>query len=293
MARCFSSGQVVGASLGARRGLPALDAIVQALAGGAFNFEVLSRLHGQPDIALSSDALHMHLDTLLQRGDGDGGQLPSLDAVPEVIVQDEPAAAAQPLPLDRVMLLTLLAVDGVRTVREVVAHRGTIDALWQLGSLAAAGLIRVPAPNRSLAAAPGAPLGSLAAAPGPAPPIGQRTVGRNRRRGRAIGPRPDRARARATRPRPDRARARAIRPSPGSARARASEPRQSLSEARLRRRSAEFVRSAYAPTSSCFAAETPMPLFDQQRELCLSDQFGTCPRGLSMAVAPDCRALEA
>src|SRR5262249_18844911 len=29
----------------------------------------------------------------------------------------------------------------------------------------------------------------------------------------------------------------------------------------------------------CFAAGTPLPLsFDQQRELCLSEQFGTCPR---------------
>src|SRR5439155_12636305 len=29
----------------------------------------------------------------------------------------------------------------------------------------------------------------------------------------------------------------------------------------------------------CFAASTPLPLsLDQQRELCLSDQFGMCPR---------------
>src|SRR5439155_9113450 len=43
----------------------------------------------------------------------------------------------------------------------------------------------------------------------------------------------------------------------------------------------------------CFAAGTPLPLsLDQQRELCLSEEYGTCPRLTMAATAPHARAAQ-
>src|SRR5207237_2675224 len=58
----FDSGEVVGAALGSRHGLSALDALMQALPGGAFVFDSDARLDGARDIELSREALQAHLD---------------------------------------------------------------------------------------------------------------------------------------------------------------------------------------------------------------------------------------
>ena len=109
---------------------------------------------GAPNIDLSPDALQTHLDTLVARIVGGKPSLPSVDSVPELVAQDESGAGEDPLPLDRGTLQTLLAVDGQRTVREIVAHRGSFDALWQLGNLAEVGLVRLGSIGSGRPAAP-------------------------------------------------------------------------------------------------------------------------------------------
>jgi len=241
----FAAGQVTGSSLGGLRGLKALDALVQALPAGTFRFEALAQAVGAADIALSPEALQAHLDDLAARIATGAARLPAFDAVPQVVVRDDPGAGAEPLPLDRLMLLTLLAVDGQRTVREIVAHRGSIDALWQLGSLADVGLIQVP-PDAlaSTAVTPvlSADVDRLQPAAVIEPPA---------RRPIVLDVRPQDEASHC--------------PKLGFE----DDPRNSFARpTRLHR---------------CFAAGTPLALsIDQQRELCLSDQFGTCPR-LSMA----------
>src|ERR1700730_2983633 len=139
----FEAGQLTGASLGSRRGLSALDGLVEALPGGSFAFDTSDRPGTVASIDLRPEALQMHLDTLVARIVGGKPSLPSVDSVPELVAQAESGSGEDPLPLDRGTLQTLLAVDGQRTVRAVVAHRGSFDALWQLGHLAEVGLVRL------------------------------------------------------------------------------------------------------------------------------------------------------
>src|SRR5713101_8339299 len=122
----FELGHVTGARLASRHGLTALDALVQALPGGNFTF-----------------------DGTVQRpaaGAANGTpRLPSFDAVLAVLDQDESSSAEETVPLDRGTLQTLLAVDGRRTVEEIVAQRGSLDVLWQLANLVEVGLLGINA----------------------------------------------------------------------------------------------------------------------------------------------------
>jgi len=229
----FDAGKLTGASLGSRHGLSALDGLVESLPGGTFAFDTSSRPSATPSIDLSPEALQAHLDTLVARIVAGKPSLPSVDSVPELIAQGESGAGEDPLPLDRGTLQTLLAVDGQRTVREIVAHRGSLDALWQLGNLAAVGLVRLettrvverPTEPDASAALPAEPATHAPAEIVEPPQVVERCpkLGFDDDPGNSFG-----------------------RPT------------------RLHR---------------CFAAATPLPLsLDHQRELCLSDQFGTCPR---------------
>src|SRR5579859_4796713 len=240
----FDAGKLTGASLGSRHGLSALDGLVESLPGGTFAFDTSSRPSATPSIDLSPEALQAHLDTLVARIVAGKPSLPSVDSVPELIAQGESGAGEDPLPLDRGTLQTLLAVDGQRTVREIVAHRGSLDALWQLGNLAAVGLVRLettrvverPTEPDASAALPAEPATHAPAEIVEPPQVVERCpkLGFDDDPGNSFG-----------------------RPT------------------RLHR---------------CFAAATPLPLsLDQQRELCLSDQFGTCPR-LTMIGRGDVRS---
>ncbi|MGI9146401.1 MAG: DUF4388 domain-containing protein [Chloroflexota bacterium] len=221
----FEAGEVTGASFGSRDGLAALDALLQALPRADFIFETNPRTSAPPSIGLSFEALQTHLEKLGARIDSGTPSLPSADAVPEVVVQAPSAAVEDPLPLDRGTLQTLLVVDGKRTVRQVVAQRGSFDALWQLGSLATLGLVRLQSGTASESIAEpsagrsGGPAVELEPAAGAhCPKLG-------------------------------------FEDDPGNA----------------------FAR----PTRlhCCFATGAPLPLsLDQQRDLCLTDYFGTCPR---------------
>ncbi|HET6317937.1 MAG TPA: hypothetical protein VFG86_15895, partial [Chloroflexota bacterium] len=178
--------------------------------------------------------------------------LPSLEAVPYVVPQAEDGSDQDTVPLDRGTLQTLLCVDGGRTVREIIAARGSFEALWQLADLSAAGLVRLSTP----AATPAAPAFpeseplSFAARAEPqlqvVPPVA----------------------------------------SNGVAAAAAEQVVDASSSSCPKLGFEDDPGSSFArPTRlhRCFAAGAPLPLsLDQQRELCLSEQYSTCPR-LAMA----------
>jgi Domain of unknown function (DUF4388) len=229
----FEAGQLTGASLGSRHGLSALDALVEVLPGGSFTFDTSAQGSGVPSIELSPEALRTHLDELVARVATGARRLPSPDEVPVLLAQDDSGGGEEPLPLDRGTLQTLLAIDGQRTVREIVAHRGSFDALWQLGNLVEVGLVGVVASSVSAGSA---------AETAPTPVSTER---------------------------------------PPVERAREHCPKLGFED--------DPANSFDRPTRlhRCFAASTPLPLsVDQQRELCLTDQFGTCPR-LSMVGPSD------
>jgi hypothetical protein len=253
----FHVGEVTGATLGSRTGLAALDGMVELFPEAAFDFD--ARAAGgsasERTIQLSRDELQQHVDATAARIADGARRLPRPDAVPTQTAGD--AGAEEPLPLDRGTLQTLLAVDGHRSVREIVAMRHSIESVWHLAGLADVGLIHFNvAPTSSapttdedtssmptlIARAPTvdlatqetiiAPLfGPVSATPMPAPRASAVPVDADHCPKLGFDDDPANAFGRPT---------------------------------RLHR---------------CFAAGSPMPVsLDQQRELCLSDHFGSCPR---------------
>src|SRR6266542_4201465 len=76
----FDAGRVISAQLGSRQGLTALDALVQALPGGAFGFDVEAKAPETPNVELSHEALLAHLEDLATRTASGGPVLPSLES---------------------------------------------------------------------------------------------------------------------------------------------------------------------------------------------------------------------
>jgi uncharacterized protein DUF4388 len=205
----FRDGSITSAALGSRTGLAALEAIVEVFPEAQFNFDSQLRIEASHpgEIELGQDQVLAHIQDVAARLLRGERRLPSLAFVPAA-TSPHPSGADRAVPLDRGMLETLLAVDGRRTVRDIVTQRQTFDALWELSHLADLCLIELGPEFQ--------PAKTVAASRCP-----------------RIGFEDD----------------------PSSAFGRPT---------RLHR---------------CFAGDTPLPLsLDQQRELCLTEQFGTCPR---------------
>ncbi len=164
----------------------------------------------------------------------------------------------EPLPLDRGTLQTLLAVDGRRSVREIVALRHSIETVWHLASLADVGLIHFNGTTSSATAPTDPALTPTVIARAPTvDPAMQDTV---------IAPlfAPTTSAPPASPP-----------PVPEAP---ASAPTDHCPKLGFED---DPANSFGRPTRlhRCYAAGSPIPLsLDQQRELCLSDHFGTCPR---------------
>jgi hypothetical protein len=252
----FEAGQVASASFGSRTGVVAFDALVEALPGANFDFDSQVRAPEGSTIELTQEALEAHLDELAARIESGLRPLPAPDLVPVLISADEASDGGDPVPLDRGTLQTLTLIDGQRTVRQIVAHRGSFDALWQVGQLVEVGLIRLqPSPSPVTASPPpidiSAPVAPFESTLAPA--------------------------AAATPPVPTPAAVVPAQPEPAIAAAKC--PRLGFED--------DPSHSFNRPTRlhRCFAAGSPLPLsLDQQRELCLGEQFGTCPR---LATAPN------
>jgi len=327
----FELGHVTGASLASRHGLTALDALVQALPGGNFTFDgtVQRPAGGAANISLSSEALQAHLDDLAGSTANGTPRLPSFDEVPAVLDQDESSSGEETVPLDRGTLQTLLAVDGRRTVEEIVAQRGSLDVLWQLANLVEVGLLRINADApiadpAEPAASAATPVGPIAAEPDrvtPSPAAAAQVE--------PIAPEPVHVvpipvapayvepsvdqtvrleRSPADPPRDEPTGGPTVRVEP-----RAVEPERAppvIARPFARETVAAVEASAHCPKLGfeddpsnafsrptrmhrCFAAGTPLPLsLDQQRELCLSEEFGTCPRLTMAASAPQAHSAQ-
>ena len=91
----FESGELRNAILGTRRGLPALDAMVQSVGDGSFTFEADADRPAIGDINLSTDALERHLDDLLEHRT-EAPRLPALESVPSFVEQSATAATEEP-----------------------------------------------------------------------------------------------------------------------------------------------------------------------------------------------------
>jgi hypothetical protein len=240
----FDEGQLRHASLGSRTGLAALDALAEVLPSANFAFDSQAPTSVERTITLGQDEVLAHLDQLTERLASGGYRLPSADAVP--VQTDADNSAEDQVSLDRATLQTLLAVDGRHSVREIVARRGSFDALWQLARLSDVGLVRMQSTSAPVdpveveAPAPVEPV--VVSAPPP-----------------ALSPVPD------VRPVPQRAVEEPVATGHCPKLGFEDDPRSSFGRpTRLHR---------------CFAAGAPLPLsLDQQRELCLTEQFGTCPR---------------
>jgi hypothetical protein len=231
----FDSGRLTHASLGTRSGLTALDALVELLPRASFSFDSHAAPTGEPTIQLGYDELLTHLDEVVARVARGERRLPDADAVPMQTTID--SGGEGPLQLDRAALQTLLAVDGQRSVREIVARRGSFDALWHLASLRDVGLISFEQPRleREPASVP-------EDVPAAVEPID-----------------------------PDATLLTPIAAMPVAAVAHC--PKLGFED--------DPASSFGRPTRlhRCFAAGKTLPLsLDQQRELCLSDHFQTCPR---------------
>jgi hypothetical protein len=228
----FDSGRVTHATFGNRTGLMALDALVEVLQGAGFTFDSHTEPAAEPTIQLSHDELLAHLEEVsAQVASGERG-LPAADAVPVQTTLD--GGAEEPLQLDRSALQTLMAVDGRRSVREIVARRGSFDALWHLASLIRMGLIQLEP------AAPDVEPADVVENPTPEPDAVQ-----------AADPNP-----------------------PATVHC----PKLGFED--------DPASSFGRPTRlhRCFAVGRPLPLsLDQQRELCLGEEFASCPRLSSQA----------
>jgi hypothetical protein len=242
----FEAGRVTSAQLGSHQGMSALDALVLALPGGSFVFDVDASPPAKANVELSHEALLAHLEELAARTGTGGCVLPSLESVPQLIAQTEDARHGNTVPLDRATLPTLLLIDGQRTVGEIMGLRGSSEALWQVAHLAEVGLVGLSTPHGAsdASAAPAVP----AAPTFPGAPTPHTAPARLQAALAPLGP-------------------------PAATSNVTACPRLGFED--------DPASSFARPTRlhRCFAAATPLPLsLDQQRELCLTEQFGTCPR---------------
>jgi hypothetical protein len=159
------NGQTVAAFFGAARGLgaapsralsglAALDAIVLALGNAAFFF-----VEGTPsperNVVLSASELQARLALLEEERLTSGTALPPLGAVPRRVQLDEEHDAGQEIVIDRGKLHLLLAVDGHRTIAELIGDQELLRTFRDLTWLARNGFVQFVEQDEDIAAASG------------------------------------------------------------------------------------------------------------------------------------------
>jgi hypothetical protein len=132
----FDRGRLVAVCFGEQHGLRALRSIVRTFKQAAFAFA-----EGPPpvdrNLDLTGAELHAHLAA--RRG---ADPVPTPAALQRVVhLRAADAAHTQRLELERGMLQLLLAVDGKRTVREIIGEAPVAPALRELDQLVELGLI--------------------------------------------------------------------------------------------------------------------------------------------------------
>src|SRR5919201_5508092 len=105
----LDSGQLVGAAFDAERGLPALEAIGLALSSGRFGFVEQGTRLLEHNLTLTPAELRQHLEELDHEQAALAAAIPSLSAVPTVVVEE--ARRADEISLDRDTLRPLMMID--------------------------------------------------------------------------------------------------------------------------------------------------------------------------------------
>ncbi len=142
----FREGQIVAASFGSARGLDAVEAMAVALPNGWFVYTD-GEVAGDPDPSLLTANVLARVDELARSRAARADPL-SLSAVPRIVESEpRPNVEASRLSLDRAALRVLLAVDGRRSVGDLLSIGRPVEVIEHLRALAAAGVITFDAPS--------------------------------------------------------------------------------------------------------------------------------------------------
>lgn len=271
----FDGGRLVAVTFAEERGLAALAALALAFPEAEFTY-AKAPPPTERNVDLTLDQLRAHLSP---PGGGEAASaVPSLRAVPRLLGTG--SGGHERLELDRSALQTLLAVDGQRTVAEIVGERPLVPTLRELGELVKLGLIRIELPggapaergDRPRAVATPAPRAEeVAVGPRVVPPTRPVTAPAEARPGRPPLPaRPITPGAR--RPLPGLAAAHES-AAPAAAAAASSCPKLAFAD--------DPERHYSRPTGlhRCYASGSPGLVTPQeQRELCLTGGYAACAR---------------
>jgi Domain of unknown function (DUF4388) len=160
----FVDGRPVAATFGSARGADAVEAMAVALADGWFAYTD-GDVPTEANVSLSSEDLEERLDGIARIR---AGRPPlELSAIPRLVDLPEDASANGRLSLERGALRLLLAIDGRRSVGDLLAGGRPVQVVEHLYALLAAGLIELHDESAE-AHSPGAPP-SPAPAPSPTP----------------------------------------------------------------------------------------------------------------------------
>lgn len=252
------AGRIVGARCGPDRAHDALEAIALGLRDGEFVFA--DGPVEASELDLGADDLRAMLERLPARLQGSDGGPVSLGHVPRLL--DPPAGqapATDSVVLERGTLATLLLVDGRRSLDDIVGSRSLAQTLRELRTLVGLGLVRLDPPAAGVARPESAASSQQAPATrAPAwPGNGTHAVRQD-----ALAPVP------ASTPAP-------LAPLSGPVAASAPGPCPKLGFAD------DPANRFSRPTQlhRCFAGAAPQRLTTQeQRDLCLTDQYPGCPR---------------
>jgi hypothetical protein len=137
----FAPGRLVSASFGAWQGHVALEAIVLAFPTGTFSFSADEPVPNGNNLTLEGGDLLARVEALAARRIWLPDLASLLSAVPRVVSSDEWPASTGHVVLDRETLRILLAIDGRRTVAELVGPSGPAQVLRALATLGGLGLV--------------------------------------------------------------------------------------------------------------------------------------------------------
>ncbi|MBV9358624.1 MAG: DUF4388 domain-containing protein, partial [Chloroflexi bacterium] len=141
----FRDGRIIAASFGSARGLDAVEAMAVALPDGWFVYTD-GEVAGDPDPSLLTANVFARVDELARSRAARADPL-SLSAVPRIVdAEPRPNVEASRLSLDRAALRVLLAVDGRRSVGDLLSVGRPVEVIEHLRALAAAGVITFDAP---------------------------------------------------------------------------------------------------------------------------------------------------
>ena len=138
----FRDGSVVEAVCGAERGIAALDLLVLLPGRAEFTFVVMQPATAARSLELAPDALRQRLDSLEEMQRHIAEAVPSLTARPRLIVQAG-SSPADRFTVTRGEITLLLAVDGDRTVLDLIGTRDLLARLRALTDLVDQGFVEI------------------------------------------------------------------------------------------------------------------------------------------------------